>query len=130
LRRRLPDHLKERAVRVLVAVADRYGTTVEAILEKRRSGEGGPIAEAMWCLRWTGMSFPEVAIAVSRENHTTVISACARVERRFADHLSLRTELEAIARAAMVSDLPRRQVVVERPVFAPGAARPALRSVG
>lgn len=130
LRRRLPDHLKERAVRVLVAVAARYGMTVDAILEKRRCGEGGPIAEVMWCLRLTGMSFPEVAIAANRENHTTVISGCARVERRFAEHISLRPELEEIAHAAVVTDLPRRPMAEERPGFAPSGQRQALRSVG
>lgn len=106
LRRKLPEHLKERAACVLLAVADRHGTTVDAILEKRKCGEGRPIAEAMWCLKRSGMSFPEVAIAVHRENHTTAISACARVERRFGEHLSLRTELEAITHASMVPDHP------------------------
>jgi hypothetical protein len=104
LDRRLPVHLRQRSIRILSAVASLNGINVEALLAKswKGSGEGGrPISEAMWCLRRTGMSFPAIAIACKRADHTTAMGGCRRVEARFVVEVGLRESLQGIVAAGM-----------------------------
>jgi hypothetical protein len=99
--RRLPAHLRERADAVLALVAQRHGLTIEAVVNHAHSKDGGPLAESAWCLKQTGMSFPEVALATRRRNHTTAMTACRRVEARFAAAPLLRWELMGVMREVM-----------------------------
>jgi len=96
--RKLPSHLRERADAVLALIAKRHGLTVEAVVNHARSKDAVPLAEAAWCLRQTGMSFPEVALAIERRNHTTAMTACRKVEARFAAAPLLRWELIGVVR--------------------------------
>jgi hypothetical protein len=97
-RRKLPSHLQERADAVLALIAKRHGLTVEAVVNHAHSKDAGPLAEAAWCLRQIGMSFPEVAMGVRRKDHTSAISACRKVEARFSASPLLRWELTGVVR--------------------------------
>ena len=99
--RKLPEHLRERADAVLALVAQRHGLTVEAVVNHAHSKHAGPLAEAAWCLKQTRMSFPEIALATKRRNHTTAMTACRKVEARFAAAPLLRWELMGVVRQVM-----------------------------
>ena len=99
--RTLPAHLRERADAVLALIARRHGISVGDVVNHAHSKDGGPLAEAAWCLKQTGMSFPEVALATRRRNHTTAMTACRKVEARFVAAPLLRWELMGVVREVM-----------------------------
>jgi hypothetical protein len=100
-RRKLPVHLRERSDAVLALIAQHHGLTIEAVVNHAHSKDASPLAEAAWCLRQTRMSFPEIALATKRRNHTTAMTACRKVEARFAAAPLLRWELMGVMREVM-----------------------------
>lgn len=100
--------IEQRAASILTAVAERHGIDVEWMLGRYAPAPAGEARdEATWLLRRLPMSFPEVAIATGRKDHTSAMDGVARTEARIAARPALRAELLAL-----------------------GEARPALRSVG
>jgi chromosomal replication initiation ATPase DnaA len=81
---------KPRIEDILVAVGDHFGCTV-AELKSRRRGSPLPIARGVaveLIRRHTIASYPEIARALGRTNHSTVITAHRRHQRRLAGRMS------------------------------------------
>jgi chromosomal replication initiator protein len=85
--------------RIQAVVADRLGVTREAILSPSRRA---PVARArqlaMYLTReLTDLSLPAIAVAFNRRDHTTVIHALRRIERRQDEDPKLTVALEELS---------------------------------
>lgn len=70
-------------VRLLEAVAVEYGVTVEDITGPlRTSWEVEPRHAFCWRAHQEGYSFPAIALAIKRRDHTTVMHACKAHAKR------------------------------------------------
>jgi chromosomal replication initiator protein len=93
-----PSPLRPDPRTVQEAVADRHGITVEAILS---SGRAAPIVRArqvaMYLTReLTELSLPAIAEAFNRRDHTTVLHAIRKIERRALEDAALGRSLEQL----------------------------------
>ncbi len=76
---------------VIRVVCQRLGVT-EADLRGRSRQERLVLARTLTAhlgRRLTSLSFPEIARALGRPNHSTIITACQRIERQIAEHQSV-----------------------------------------
>jgi chromosomal replication initiator protein len=91
------------------AVADRLGIGVDAILSPTRSA---PVARArqlaMFLTReLTDLSLPAIAEAFNRRDHTTVLHAIRRVERRALEDAGLSRALEELSAQLRTGEMDR-----------------------
>lgn len=80
------------------AVARHFGMQVSDLWMVRRSRTGAnPLQVLAWLLREVErFSFPQIAIAMERGDHTTAMAAVRKVERLIAERPELRDELLAV----------------------------------
>ncbi|MCB9522743.1 MAG: chromosomal replication initiator protein DnaA [Myxococcales bacterium] len=104
-KRALKDILDQRARAVTIdsiqrMVAEHFDVKVADLRGNRRLRTiTHPRSIAMYlCRKHTQASFPSIGKGFGGKDHSTVISACKRVEQSLADDQTLRTEIESIER--------------------------------
>jgi chromosomal replication initiator protein len=97
------------AHQVQEAVAARLGTSVETILSPSRSAPASRARQlAMYLTRdLTDLSLPAIAAAFNRRDHTTVLHAVRKVERRALEDASLSRDLEELSAALRPAEMDR-----------------------
>ncbi len=83
---------------VLKAVATYYQVkTLDLKSERRHKSISAPRAVAMYLARkHTRDSFPDLGRAFGNKHHTTILSACDKIDKRLATDPALRSEIQAI----------------------------------
>jgi hypothetical protein len=96
---------------ILDAVGARFGVTWEELLRSGRGPEHLANARhvAAWLLRRRGMSYPAIGRALGGRDHTTIMSACAHIDRECAEDPAVAAELEAMAECGRVVGVSRVQ---------------------
>jgi chromosomal replication initiator protein len=93
---RASEHLS--VEQVLKAVASYYQVKLlDLKSERRHKSIAGPRAVAMYLARkHTGDSYPDLGRAFGNKHHTTVLSACEKINERLKTDAGLRSEVHAI----------------------------------
>ena len=85
---------------IVHAVARARGITVERMCSQYRPASLVRIRhEAMWLLRHTGMSTPNIARAVGRKDHTTVLNGLRKMARAIKARPAYADEMRAMVGA-------------------------------